>query len=67
MVETSDVNGSSILQTHRDPRPHPWKIGLRPPDGFNMLKPLGAWGRGRGGEVGEKVSQDKGPRINLLA
>lgn len=62
MVETLDVNGSSILKTHRDPRPHPRKISLNPPGGFNILKPLGARSAGRGG----KVSRYKGLRIALL-
>lgn len=48
MVETLDVDGGSILQTHRDPRPPaPWKISLNPPGGFNILKPLGARRGGR--------------------
>lgn len=55
MVETLDVNGSSALKTHGDPRPAPApetrKRSLHPPEGFGISKPLGA----RGG--GDKVSK----------
>lgn len=53
MVETLDVNGSSILKTHGDPRPPPQNIRLNPPDGFNILKPLGACVGACGGGKGE--------------
>lgn len=59
MVETLDVNGSSILKTHRDPRPHPRKISLNPPGGFNILKPLGARSAGREGEEGARLPATK--------
>lgn len=52
MVETLDVNGSSALKTHGDPRPAPpplRKRSLHPPEGFGISKPLGA--RGGGDEV----------------
>lgn len=44
MVETFDVNGSSTLKTHGDPRPRPWKPGPSPPEGSRVLKPLGEGG-----------------------
>lgn len=47
MAGALDVNGSSILKTHPDPRPHPGKAAPHPPDGFHILKPPGAWSGGR--------------------
>lgn len=66
MVETLDVNGSSILKTHRDPRPPAPEVPPPPPDGFRVRKPPGAdvGGAGDGGKVPR--DRDKGLSSNLL-